>query len=185
MGGESSRRERGCYNCSNKNHFISECLNPKKNKAFVKGAWSYSEDGNKPQNEATCLMAIETQEVHPKPSISNNNLEFIEMKKENEKLLRFNNDFAKTFAKLLKEKCFLENEQLELLNKINDLEFEVKKLTNNKEVVEPCQICDVLTQEVNSLKSNVSKLQDEALNFSKFKKSSIIFNDALSHQKFS
>nr|GEX84788.1 hypothetical protein [Tanacetum cinerariifolium] len=62
MGGESSRRERSCYNCSKKNHFTGECVKPKKNKAFVEGAWSYSEDGNEPQKEATSLMAIESQE---------------------------------------------------------------------------------------------------------------------------
>ncbi|GJX02099.1 hypothetical protein Tco_0186012 [Tanacetum coccineum] len=35
MGGERSRCKHGCYNRGNKNHFICECLNPKKNKAFV------------------------------------------------------------------------------------------------------------------------------------------------------
>ncbi|GJY02684.1 UBN2 domain-containing protein [Tanacetum coccineum] len=34
-GGESSGRERGCYNCGNKNHFIGDCLKSKRNKAFV------------------------------------------------------------------------------------------------------------------------------------------------------
>ncbi|GKB74310.1 hypothetical protein Tco_0935722 [Tanacetum coccineum] len=29
-------------------HFISECLKPKENKAFVGRAWSDSEDGSKP-----------------------------------------------------------------------------------------------------------------------------------------
>ncbi|GKA76279.1 hypothetical protein Tco_0782740 [Tanacetum coccineum] len=41
-----------------KGHFASECRKPKENKAFVGGAWSNSEDGDKPQNDATCLMAI-------------------------------------------------------------------------------------------------------------------------------
>ncbi|GJZ43159.1 hypothetical protein Tco_0590414, partial [Tanacetum coccineum] len=101
-------------NCDNKNHFIGECPKPKKNKAFIGGAWSDSEDGNEPQKEAKCLMAIDSQEV-----------------------------------------------------------------------VEPCEKCDVLTQEVDSLKCNVSRLQDEALNFSKFKNSSIVLDDMLSRQIFS
>ncbi|GJS96230.1 UBN2 domain-containing protein [Tanacetum coccineum] len=41
------------------------------------------------------------------------------------------------------------------------------------------------SQEVDSLKSNVSKLQDEALNFLKFKKSNIVLDDMLSRQKLS
>ncbi|GJS89776.1 hypothetical protein Tco_0772412 [Tanacetum coccineum] len=63
--------------------------------------------------------------------------------------------------------------------------MEVKKLANDKEVVEPCKTCDVLTKEVDSLKCNASKLQDEALNSSKFKESSIALDDMLSHQKMS
>ncbi|GJT94968.1 putative reverse transcriptase domain-containing protein [Tanacetum coccineum] len=44
-------------------HFIGECLKPKENKAFVGGVWSNSEDGNEPQNDATCLMVVDSQEV--------------------------------------------------------------------------------------------------------------------------
>ncbi|GKA05816.1 hypothetical protein Tco_0684936 [Tanacetum coccineum] len=138
-------------------HFASECRNPKENKAFVRGAWSDSEDIDEHQNDTTCLMAIDSQEVVCKQSSSNYDLDIIELQKENE----------------------------ELLNKINDLELEVKKLAHNKEVVEPCKICDVLTKEVDSLKCNVSKLQDEAFNFLKFKESSIALDDMLSRQKLS
>ncbi|GJS27681.1 hypothetical protein Tco_0488301 [Tanacetum coccineum] len=130
-----------------------QCRKPKENKAFVGGAWSDTEDGDEPQNDATCLMAIKSQE-----------------------------DFAKTFEKLLNEKHSLESENSKLLRKINDLETDVKKLTKNQEVVEPCKNCDVLTQEVDSLKCSISKLQDEALNFSKLKKSSVVLDDMLSHQ---
>ncbi|GJX29942.1 integrase, catalytic region, zinc finger, CCHC-type containing protein [Tanacetum coccineum] len=94
-------------------------------------------------------------------------------------------DFTKTFEKLLEEKRSLKNENSKLSSKINDHEIEVKKFTNNKEVIEPCKNCDVLIKEVDSLKCNVSKLQDEALNFSKFKSSSIALDDMLSRQKLS
>ncbi|GJU23641.1 hypothetical protein Tco_1156983 [Tanacetum coccineum] len=63
--------------------------------------------------------------------------------------------------------------------------FAIKKLVNDKENVRPCKKCEVLTKEVDSLKCNVSRLQDESLNFSKFEKSSIILDDMLSHQKLS
>ncbi|GJR08552.1 retrovirus-related pol polyprotein from transposon TNT 1-94 [Tanacetum coccineum] len=179
-GGESSRQRRGCYNCREDGHFISECPKPKENKAFVERAWSDSEGGDEPQNDATCLMAIDAQEVQTKPSTSNNDLDIIELQKENEELLRFNKDFTKTFEKLLNEKQSLESDKSKLLSKINNLEINVKKHTNNKEVVKTCKRCDVLTQEVDSLKFNVSKLQDEALNFSKYKKSSLVLEDMLS-----
>ncbi|GJV41836.1 hypothetical protein Tco_1420276 [Tanacetum coccineum] len=99
--------------------------------------------------------------------------------KENEELLKFYKDFTKTF----KRKTSLENKNSKLSSKINDLEIEVKKHASNIEVVEPCKKCEVLTKEVDSLKCNISKLQDEALNFSKFKSSSIALDDILSHQK--
>ncbi|GKA41737.1 zf-CCHC domain-containing protein [Tanacetum coccineum] len=62
-GGESSKQKGACYNFEIEGHFASECRMPKENKAFVGGAWSDSEDGNEHQNDATCLMAIESQEV--------------------------------------------------------------------------------------------------------------------------
>ncbi|GKB61139.1 hypothetical protein Tco_0917325 [Tanacetum coccineum] len=61
------------------------------------------------KNDATFLMAIDSQEVQTKPSISNNDLDIIDLQKENEELLRFNKDFTKTFEKLLKEKRSLES----------------------------------------------------------------------------
>ncbi|GJR50699.1 hypothetical protein Tco_1401220 [Tanacetum coccineum] len=151
-------------------HFASECRKPKENKEFVGGAWSDSEDDDEPQNDATCLMAIDSQEVVSKPSNSNYDLNNIDLQKENEELLRFNKNFNKSFEKLLKEKRSLKNKNSKLLSKINDIEIEVKKLINDKEVVEPCKECEVLTKEVDFLKCTVSKLQDEALNFSKFKR---------------
>ncbi|GJW88428.1 retrovirus-related pol polyprotein from transposon TNT 1-94, partial [Tanacetum coccineum] len=59
----------------------------------------------------------------------------------------------------------------------------LKKLVNDTKVVEPCKKYEVLTKEVDSLKYNVSKLQDEALNFSNFKKSSVVLDVMLSRQK--
>ncbi|GJZ18712.1 protein CHUP1, chloroplastic [Tanacetum coccineum] len=184
-GGKRSRQRRGCYNCKEEGHFIGECPKPKENKAFVERAWSDSEDGDELQNDATCLMTADSQEVQPKSSISNNVLDIVELQKENEELLRFNKDFTKTFKKLLKDQRSLKSKKSKLISTINDLKIKVKKLSNVKEVVEPYDKCDVLTQDVDSLKCNISRLQDEAFNFSKFKKSSIVLDDMLSRQKLS
>ncbi|GJV08659.1 retrovirus-related pol polyprotein from transposon TNT 1-94 [Tanacetum coccineum] len=149
------------------------------------GARSDSEEGDEHKNDVTCLMEIDSKEVISKPSNSNIDLNIIDLQKENEELLKFNKDFAKTLEKLLNEKQSLEKENLKLSSKVNNLQMEVKKLANDKEVVEPYKTCDVVTKEVDSLKCNVSKLQDEALNFSKFKESSIALDDMLSRPKLS
>ncbi|GJT32396.1 zf-CCHC domain-containing protein [Tanacetum coccineum] len=86
-GGGSSIQKRECYNCEEECHIIGECPKPKEKKAFVGGARSDSEDGNEPNNEATCLMAVDSQEVQPKPSISNNDLDIIDLQKDNEEIL--------------------------------------------------------------------------------------------------
>ncbi|GKA46129.1 retrovirus-related pol polyprotein from transposon TNT 1-94, partial [Tanacetum coccineum] len=153
-GGESLKPKGACYNFGIEGHFSSECRNPKENKAFIGGAWSDSDDGDEQPNDATCLMAIDSKEI-----------------------------LLKLLKKLLKEKCALEDKNSKLSSKINDLEIEVKKLASNKEVAEPCKNCDALTKEVDSLKCNVSKLQDKALSFSKFKESSIALDDMLSRKK--
>ncbi|GKC28090.1 retrotransposon protein [Tanacetum coccineum] len=183
--GERSNKKGACYNCRIEGHFASECIKPKENKAFVGVHGAIVKTATNTKNDTTCLMEIDSQEVVSKPSSSNYDLNSIDLQKENEEILRFNKDFTKTFEKLLKEKRTLEDKNLKLSSKINDLEIKVKKLANDKEVTEPCKKCKVLTKEVDSLKCNVSKLQDKALNFSKFKESSIALDDVLSRQKIS
>nr|GFC64499.1 hypothetical protein [Tanacetum cinerariifolium] len=76
-------------------HFIGEFPKPKENKAIASEAWSDSEDDNEPQKDATCLMAVDSQEVNPKPSIYSNNLYLNGLQQENEELLKFNKDITK------------------------------------------------------------------------------------------
>ena len=93
-------------------------------------------------------MAFETQEVSPNSSISNNDLNIRKLQKENE-------EFFKTIEKLVEEKHSLND-------KVFELEQEIKRLTQRKEVVEPCTSCEKLVHEVNSLNDKVSKLQNES-----------------------
>ncbi|GKA96707.1 hypothetical protein Tco_0818802 [Tanacetum coccineum] len=111
---KGNRRERSCYGCGCKNHFVDDCLRAKVKNAFVGGAWSDSEDDDQIEKDTTCLMVIGLQKV--------------------------------------------------------------KKFDKVKEVVEP-YVVKKLTQEVDSLKCNVSKLQEESLSFSKFRKSSSVLDD--------
>ncbi|GJR72170.1 retrotransposon protein [Tanacetum coccineum] len=49
--------------CGEEGHFIGECPKLTKNKAFVGRAWSDREDGDEPQNDTTCLVVVDSQEV--------------------------------------------------------------------------------------------------------------------------
>ncbi|GKD75569.1 hypothetical protein Tco_1333851, partial [Tanacetum coccineum] len=148
-------------------HFASECRKPKENKDFIGGAWSNIEDGDEHQKDATCLMAIDSQEIVSKSSSSNINLNIIDLQKDNEELLRFNKDFAKTFEILLNEKHSLESKNSKLSSKINDLEIEVKKLANDKEVVKPCKhvikAYIVLNKETMRIEESLNVTFDESL----------------------
>ncbi|GJY34204.1 hypothetical protein Tco_0418673 [Tanacetum coccineum] len=124
---------------------------PKSNKkALVGVTWSDSEDGDKTRNDATCLMAIDSQEVQPNPSTSNNDSNIINFQKENQELLKFSKDFSKAYEKLLQEKRALEKEHSKLFSKVNELELEVKKLARNKEsstVLDDMSSCQKLSQD--------------------------------------
>ncbi|GJZ76750.1 UBN2 domain-containing protein [Tanacetum coccineum] len=118
-GAESLKKKGACYNYGIEGHFASECRKPKENKAFIGGAWIDSEDDD--EHQMTRLMAIDSQEVVSKLSSSNNDLNIIDLQKENEELLKFNKDFAKTFEKLLNEKRSSEKEISKLSRKFKDL----------------------------------------------------------------
>ncbi|GKD65843.1 zf-CCHC domain-containing protein, partial [Tanacetum coccineum] len=58
-GGERSKQKGDCYSCGIAGHFASEYRKPKENKAFVGGTLN-DRDGDEHQNDATCLMAIDS-----------------------------------------------------------------------------------------------------------------------------
>ncbi|GKC71214.1 hypothetical protein Tco_1117097, partial [Tanacetum coccineum] len=88
---------------------------------------------------------------------------------------------------LLREKHSLQHEANKLAKRAKELEleFDETKGIKTKEVVEPCLSCEKLTHVVDSLKNDLSKLQDEALGFSKFKKNSDTINHMFCQQKVS
>ncbi|GJS25739.1 hypothetical protein Tco_0486359 [Tanacetum coccineum] len=102
--GGSSRRGRDCYNYGKKNHFIDNCPKSKRIKAFVGGAWSDSDD-NEPQNDVTCLVAFDSQKVLSKPSSSNNDLNIIDLQKENEVIMDDPNITMEEYIRLEEEKA--------------------------------------------------------------------------------
>ncbi|GKD41169.1 putative reverse transcriptase domain-containing protein [Tanacetum coccineum] len=131
----SSRGKRNCYGCGNKNHFVDDCLKAKMKKAFFGGAWSDSEDGDQMDKDTTCLMAIGSQKVNLNPCHFDNKVN--ELQNNYNELVKINFEITKTNESLLKENSILEQERIRFINKINQLEIEVKKFDKAKEVVEP------------------------------------------------
>ncbi|GJW44253.1 putative reverse transcriptase domain-containing protein [Tanacetum coccineum] len=108
----SSRRERRCYGCGSKNHFVDDCLRAKVKKAFIGGAWSDSDDGDQIEKDATCLMAIGSQKVNLNPSHFDNNVN--ELQNNYTELVKINFEITKTNESLLKENSILEQKRIRL-----------------------------------------------------------------------
>ena len=113
-------------------------------------------------------MKLESSKVHLDPSSSSKTLDANELNKDNLELIEINYDWIREIKALLREKRILQQETNKLSSKAKELELEVERLKNEK-IIEPCLSCEKLTHVVGSLNNDVSKLQDEGLNFSKFK----------------
>jgi hypothetical protein len=169
------------------NTFDYEDLRMKNPKIRFDDTCSYSNDDDNEERNESCLVSLKSSEVYLDPFSSNKTLDANELNKDNLELIEMNNDLIKKINALLREKHILQQETNELANRVKELELEVEtiKVAKTKEVVESCLSCEKLTHEVDSLKSNVSNLQDEALSFSKFKKSRVNLDDMLCQQKLS
>ncbi|GJZ98047.1 DUF4219 domain-containing protein [Tanacetum coccineum] len=60
----SSIRERNCYGCGSKNHFIDDCPKAKMKKSFVGVAWSDCEDGDQMEKDATYMSHGDRKKVN-------------------------------------------------------------------------------------------------------------------------
>ena len=130
--------------------------------------WSCSNDDDNEEMNQSCLMALESPKVHLDTTSSNKTIDAHELNKDNLELIEINNDWIKELKYLLREKRILQKETNKLSSKAKELEHEVKRL-KVKRIVEPCLSCEKLTHAVDSLNNDVSKLQDEAMSFSKYK----------------
>ncbi|GJZ33795.1 putative reverse transcriptase domain-containing protein [Tanacetum coccineum] len=111
----SSRGKHNCYGCGRKNHFVDDCPKVNMKKALVGGTWSDSEDGDQMEKDATCLMAIGSQNVNLNPSQFDNNVN--ELQNNYNELVKINFEITNTNESLLKEKSILEQERIRFIKK--------------------------------------------------------------------
>ncbi|GJX11874.1 zf-CCHC domain-containing protein [Tanacetum coccineum] len=155
---KNGKGERKCFKCGDQNHLIGECLKLLKyqnKKAFVRGSWSDSdEDEEEKTKDEKCLMAKASNEVLSETeyfSDDQSSLDENDLDSEYSRLCKIGQKIMAKNKTLKQAKIELENEALELKNKL----YRMKK---GKEVNEECKLCQDLKFENEKLRKEISRL---------------------------
>ncbi|GKB23807.1 zf-CCHC domain-containing protein [Tanacetum coccineum] len=150
--------ERKCFKCGDPNHLIGECpkqLKYQNQRAFVGGAWSDSDDDEEEKTkDEKCLMAKDSNEVLSETEYFSDNQSSLDENDIDNEYSRLCKLGLKVMAKnktLKQAKIKLENEVLELKDKLSRLE-------KGKEVIEECKLCHELKFENEELRKEISRL---------------------------
>ncbi|GJY71461.1 zf-CCHC domain-containing protein [Tanacetum coccineum] len=142
---KNGKGKRKCFKCGDPNHLIGECPKQSKfqsQKAFVGGSWSDSgEDEEERTKEEKCLIAKASDEVLSETeyfSDDQSSLDENDLDSEYSRLCKIGLKVMAKNKTLKQAKIELENEALELKDKLSRLE-------KGKEVNEECKLCQDLT----------------------------------------
>ncbi|GJT77767.1 zf-CCHC domain-containing protein [Tanacetum coccineum] len=156
---KNGKRERKCFKCEDPHHLIGECPKLSKyqnQKAFVGGSWSDSdEDEEEKTKNKKCLMAKASNEVLSETeyfSDDQSSLDENDLDSEYSRLCKIGLKVMAKNKALKQAKIELENEALELKDKLSRLE-------KGKEVNEECQLCQDLKFENEKLRKEISRLK--------------------------
>ncbi|GJT50292.1 zf-CCHC domain-containing protein [Tanacetum coccineum] len=155
---KNGKGERKCFKCGDPNHLIGECPKLSKyqnQKAFVGGSWSDSdEDEEEKTKDEKCLMAKASNEVLSETEYFSDDQSSLDKNDLDSEYSRLCKIGLKVMAKnktLKQAKIELENEALELKDKLSRLE-------KGKEVNEECKLCQDLKFENEKLRKEISRL---------------------------
>ncbi|GJV63558.1 zf-CCHC domain-containing protein [Tanacetum coccineum] len=155
---KNGKGKRKCFKCGDPNHLVGECpkLSRYQNqKAFVGGSWSDSdEDEEEKTNDKKCLMAKASNEVLSETeyfSDDQSSLDENDLDSEYSRLCKLGLKVMAKNKTLKQAKIELENEALELKDKLSRLE-------KGKEVIEECKLCQDLKLENEKLRKKISRL---------------------------
>ncbi|GJT94780.1 zf-CCHC domain-containing protein [Tanacetum coccineum] len=155
---KNGKGERKCFKCGDPNHLIGECPKLSKyqnQKAFVGGSWSDSdEDEDEKTKDEKCLMAKASNEVLSETeyfSDDQSSLDENDLDSEYSRLCKIGLKVMAKNKTLKQAKIELENEALELKDKLSRLE-------KGKEVNEECKLCQDLKFENEKLRKEISRL---------------------------
>ncbi|GJU31282.1 zf-CCHC domain-containing protein, partial [Tanacetum coccineum] len=173
---KNGKGERKCFKCGDPNHLIGECPKQSKyqnQKAFVGGSWSDSNDDEEEMTKVEkCLMA--SNEVLSETeyfSDDQSSLDGNDLDSEYSRLCKIGLKVMTKNKTLKQAKIKLENEALELKDKLSRLE-------KGKEVNEECKTCQDLRLENEMLRKEISRLNQ-------FNDSSHSLKKIISSQKLS
>ncbi|GJT19535.1 zf-CCHC domain-containing protein [Tanacetum coccineum] len=173
---KNGKGERKCFKCGDPNHLVGECskLSRYQNqKAFVGGSWSDSdEEEEEKTNDEKCLMAKASNEVLSETEYFSDDLSSLDeydLDNEYSRLCKLGLKVVAKNKTLKQAKIELENEALELKDKLSWLE-------KCKEVIEECKLCQ-------DLKLENKKLRKEIYRINKFNDSSHSLKKIISSQK--
>ncbi|GJX18619.1 zf-CCHC domain-containing protein [Tanacetum coccineum] len=155
---KNGKGERKCFKCGDPNHLIGECpkLSRYQNqKAFVGGSWSDSdEDEEEKTKDEKCIMAKASNKVLSETeyfSDDQSSLDENDLDSEYSRLCKIGLKVMAKNKTLKQAKIELENEALELKDKLSRLE-------KGKEVNEECKLCQDLKFENEKLRKEISRL---------------------------
>ncbi|GJV81791.1 zf-CCHC domain-containing protein [Tanacetum coccineum] len=155
---KNGKGERKCFKCGDPNHLIGECPKLSKyqnQKAFVGGSWSDSdEDEEEKTKDEKCLMAKASNEVLSETeyfSDDQSSLDENDLDSEYSRLCKIGLKVMAKNKTLKQAKIELENEALELKDKLSRLE-------KGKEVNKECKLCQDLKFENEKLRKEISRL---------------------------
>ncbi|GJS23177.1 zf-CCHC domain-containing protein [Tanacetum coccineum] len=155
---KNGKGERKCFKCGDPNHLIGECPKLSKyqnQKAFFGGSWSDSdEDEEEKTKDEKCLMAKASNEVLSETeyfSDDQSSLDENDLDSEYSRLCKIGLKVMAKNKTLKQAKIELENEALELKDKLSRLE-------KGKKVNEECKLCQDLKFENEKLRKKISRL---------------------------
>ncbi|GJX21572.1 hypothetical protein Tco_0226017 [Tanacetum coccineum] len=150
-------KRRGRF-CGDPNHLVGECpkLSRYQNqKAFIEGSWSDSdEDEEEKTNDEKCLMAKASNEVLSETEYFSDDQSSLD---END----LDNEYSrlcKLGLKVMAKNKTLKQAKIELENEVLELKDKLSRLEKGKEVIEECKLCQDLKLENEKLRKEISRL---------------------------
>ncbi|GJT98629.1 zf-CCHC domain-containing protein [Tanacetum coccineum] len=152
------KSERKCFRCGDPNHLIGECSKPPKNndqRAFIGGSWSDSdEDEEEKTKDEKCLMAKASNEVLSETEYFSDNQSSLDENDLDSEYSRL----CKIGLKVMAKNKTLKQAKIELENEVLELKDKLSRLEKGKEVNEECKLCQDLKFENEKLRKEISRL---------------------------